>query len=453
MIALSLTQAAAAVGGALSGAEATFHGVSTDTRTLNPGELFVALKGERFDGHDSLAQALERGAAAAIVARETSLPIPAIRVADTRLALGRLAHHWRRRHAIPVIGVTGSNGKTSTKEMIASILRQRGDVLATRGNLNNDVGVPLTLFQLAGTHRAAVIEMGANGMRDIADLVTIAEPTVGVVTMCGPAHLAGFGALENVAQAKGEMFRRLGPAGVAVINADDRFCDYWRGISSAGSIVTFGLEQPADYRAENIALGAPGSGSTFELVAPQGRRAVALPLDGRHNIHNALAAAAAALAAGATLAEAGAGLGRVAPVNGRLNVKAGASGSVIIDDTYNANPASLAAALAVLGRCPEQRWLVLGDMGELGPGELAQHRAAGELARQHGVERLFTIGTRARHAGDAFGAGAEHFSTHAALAAALRHDLRAGIAVLVKGSRVMQLDKLIAELTPEVGRC
>jgi UDP-N-acetylmuramoyl-tripeptide--D-alanyl-D-alanine ligase len=454
MISLSLHEVAAAVAGVLHGTDAVFTGVSTDTRTLAAGELFVALKGEHFDGHDSLAQAVQRGALGAIIARDIAPGIPCIRVADPRRALGLLARTWRLRHQIPIIGVTGSNGKTTTKEMIAAILRQRGSVLATKGNLNNDIGVPLTLFQLDASQRTAVIEMGASGLHDIADLAAIALPTVGVVTMCGPAHLQGFGSLENVATAKGEIFRNLGAAGVAVVNADDRFRDYWREMANGSAIVTFGIDQIADYRAESIVLGTPGSGVTFDLQCPLGRLHVASPFDGRHNVYNALAAAAASVVAGATLAQVGSGLQSVTPVSGRLNTKVGVSGCVIIDDTYNANPVSLAAALAVLAQCEQRRWLVLGDMAELGAEELSQHREAGALARRLGVEKLFTVGELAKHANATFGPAAEHYASRDDLVQALRQRLTTGVAVLVKGSRVMQLDKLVAGLaTPEDTAC
>jgi len=452
MIAMSLREAAGAVDGVLHGEDVDFRGVSTDSRTLEQDQLFVALKGERFDGHDSLADAAARGASGAIVAREVSAPIPLVRVADTRRALGMLAHVWRARHSIPVIGVTGSNGKTTTKEMIAAILACRGEVLATRGNLNNHIGVPLTLFRLSARHWAAVVEMGANGMRDIAELAEIARPTVGLVTMCGPAHLEGFGSIENVAQAKGEIYRGLGPDGIAVINADDRFRDYWRGRTEAGRVSTFGIRQPADVSAVDIVQRPPGQGIAFELVASTGRTRIDVPLDGLHNVYNALAAAAATLAAGATLDEVRAGLGAVVPVGGRLNVKT-AAGATVIDDTYNANPASLAAALEVLARCTGRRWLVLGDMGELGADGIPQHVAAADLARRAGVERLYAVGELAKYTADAFGGGARHFPHREALIASLRSELAPGIVVLVKASRFMQLDHVVTALMDGARGC
>jgi UDP-N-acetylmuramoyl-tripeptide--D-alanyl-D-alanine ligase len=454
MITFSVAEAAQILGCNLSGANGQFRGISTDTRALATGELFVALKGPKHDAHDTLAQAIARGAAGAVVSREMSAPIPLIKVTDTRLALGTLAKDWRNRRRIPLVGITGSNGKTTTKEMTAAILRERGPVLATKGNLNNDIGVPLTLFQLNADHHAAVIEMGANGPDDIAILAEIAGPTVGIVTMCGPAHLQGFGSIEKVAQAKGKLLEHLGPAGTAVVNIDDPFADYWRGVSRAGKLSTFGIEGSADYRASEIALGIPGSGAQFKLQTPLGSITIGLPFEGRHNIYNALAASAAAQALGATLDEIRAGLARAQAAHGRLQVRAGIAACAVIDDTYNANPVSLQAALAVLARSPGRRWLVLGDMAELGPDETMHHRAAGRLARQCGVERLFTLGSLAQLAAEAFGEGAEHFERQSDLAEALMRSADSAVTVLVKGSRVMQLDALVEKLTiPEILQC
>ncbi len=449
MITFSLTAAARTMIGQLAGADAIFTGVSTDSRTLRTGELFVALQGERHDGHDAIALAHAAGATGAVIDRPLNTTLPTVRVGNTRRALGQLAHAWRACHNLPVIGVTGSSGKTTTKEMITAILRQDVDVLATMGNLNNDIGVPLTLFRLALEHRAAVIEMGANGMRDIAELVEIAQPTIGLVTMCGPAHLQGFGSIEQVAEAKGAIYQQLGPSGLAVLNADDQFCHYWRRRTDAGRVLTFGITEKADYYAENIRLRDLGQGSEFDLCAPEGRIRIRLPLEGRHNIRNALAAAAAALHAGSNLEAVAAGLGQSSPVNGRLNVRTGLRGCVIIDDTYNANPASLAAALSVLAGYPARRWLVLGDMAELGSVEHAEHLAAGLLARQQGVERLFTLGTLSHDAVSSFGTDAVHYPDRASLVAALQRDVREDIAILIKGSRVMQLEKVVDALVTQ----
>ncbi len=381
-------------------------------------------------------------------------PLPQIEVRDTRRALGDLARAWRRRIACPVIGITGSNGKTTTKEMTAAILRQRGPVLSTVGNLNNDIGVPLTLFGLAPEHRFAVIEMGANHAGEIARLAEIAEPAVAVVTMCGPAHLEGFGSLEGVARAKGEIYASLGAGETAVINADDPFAGSWRAAAGAARIVEFGMGAGAHVRAECVRQGGVGEGVDFELVTPAGATAARLMLDGKHNVMNALAAAAAAMAAGASLEEIRAGLLATTHVKGRLNLRPARHGLTIIDDTYNANPASLAAALSVLARRPGRRWLLLGDMGELGEAALAAHREAGRLARAEGVERLFTLGELAGEAAATFGAGARRCADHAEAIATIGALAAPDVTLLAKGSRRMALDRVVDALRePEGGAC
>lgn len=446
MISLTLNDVACAVGGELVGKNESFYGVSTDSRTLERGELFVALKGERFDGHDSLAEAQRRGAVGAIVERSEATTLPLICAKDTRKALGNLANLWRRRHSIPVIGITGSNGKTTTKEMTAAILRQRCPVLATSGNLNNDVGLPQTLFGLQAQHGAAVIEMGANRPHDIAELAKIAEPTIGVVTMCGPAHLEGFGSLEGVAAAKGQIYTALKPAGTAIINADDPFAAYWTDCSRHAAQRSFGINSRADFAAEDIVNLGIGRGLRFKLRSALGSIEIALCFEGRHNVYNALAAAAAAAAAGATLEDIQRGLASARPIHGRLELTYSACGAMLIDDTYNANPASLMAAMEVLRTSPGEHWLVLGDMAELGEAEIAVHRAAGERAREDGIDRLFGIGVLAREAARAFGAGAAHYTDPDELISDLRDCLHSGVTLLLKGSRKMQLDKVVAAL-------
>lgn len=449
MITLSLGEVARLVEGVTRSPSVEVSGVSTDSRTLQPGQLFVALPGVRHDGHDAVPEAVARGAAAVLVSRAVESDSPQVEVGDTRKALGQLAHGWRLRHRCPVIGITGSNGKTTTKELVAAILRRRGPVLATQGNLNNHIGVPLTLFGLGPEHQAAVIEMGANAMADIADLAEIASPTIGIVTLCGPAHLEGFGSIENVAIAKGRIFEALPADGIAIINADDRFAADWRKSTSASKVVTFGLGGAADVSASKVELRGPGEGVRFHLRSPWGEADVALALDGEHNVRNALAAAAATLSAGASLADVVVGLADASPVKGRLVLRSGCSGARIIDDSYNANPASLAAALAVLARADGCRWLVLGDMGELGTAETAAHVEAGVEARASGVERLFTLGQRARLAAASFGVGAEAFDDLDALHAVLAPALTGEVTLLVKASRMMGLDRLVERLSAE----
>ena len=444
MMALQLSRAAEVLDGELQGPDVRFEGVSTDSRSVEPGNLFVALVGERFDGHEYLAQAAGRGAAAAAVCREVPAELPLVRVADTRRALGRLAAFWRRRFEIPLVAVTGSNGKTTVKEMTAAILGAGREVLATRGNLNNDIGVPLTLFRLDERHRAAVIEMGANHPGEIAWLTTIAAPTVAVITNAGPAHLEGFGSLEGVAEAKGEIYSGLRPGGTAVVNADDAFADLWRSLAAPRDVLTFGLDRPADLSAD---WRPAGGGSRLSLRTPWGYAELELPLPGRHNVINALAASAAALAAGASLDEVVQGLGGMRAVSGRLQFLAGIAGARIIDDTYNANPASLGAALEVLAATPGEHWLVLGDMGELGPGAAELHAEAGRQAAASGVSRLFTLGELAGEAARAFDGHARAYQDREALLGDLREAMHGDLVILVKGSRRMRMEQVVEALT------
>jgi len=446
MIEGRLSDVATAVRGRLLGDDVAFHGVGTDTRTLARGALFVALKGERHDAHDMLGTALAAGAAGLVVSRDAATDAPHVLVDDTRVALGDLARAWRRRFDIPVLAITGSNGKTTTKEMLASIMRTQGPTLATAGNLNNDIGVPLTLFHLGAEHRHAVIEMGANRPNDIADLVAIAEPTVALVTMCGPAHLEGFGDIAGVATAKGKIYTRLPADGVAVINADDAYAGQWRATAGAVRIMTFGLGADAEVTARDIEHDAIGAGTRFTLCLGGEQRRVRLPFDGLHNVRNALAAAAAARAVGVALDAIVTGLEAATRVKGRLNLKRSRGGMQLIDDSYNANPASVAAAIALLARQPNVRWLVFGDMGELGSGVLDAHRQVGLDARAARIDRLFGIGAHARAAVDAFGDGGTWYpDVDAALPAVLGLD-NADATVLIKGSRFMQLDRIVDAL-------
>jgi UDP-N-acetylmuramoyl-tripeptide--D-alanyl-D-alanine ligase len=446
MIEGRLSEVERAVRGRLIGNDAGFRGAGTDTRTLSPGALFFALKGERYDAHDMLDAALAAGAAGLVVSRDVATDAPRVLVDDTRAALGGLARAWRSRFDIPVLAITGSNGKTTTKEMLASILRTQGPTLATAGNLNNDIGVPLTLFQLGAEHRHAVIEMGANRPNDIADLVAIALPTVALVTMCGPAHLEGFGDIAGVAIAKGKIYTRLPADGVAVINADDAYAAQWRATAGDVRILTFGLGPEVDVSARDIEHDAIGAGSRFTLRVGAAERLVRLPFDGLHNVRNALAAAAAAHAIGVPLEDIVDGLETASRVKGRLNLKRSRGGMRLIDDSYNANPASVAAAIELLARQPNARWLVFGDMGELGGGAADAHRQVGLEARAAGVDRLFAIGAEARAAADAFGDGATWYAdVDAALPDLLALD-GADATLLIKASRFMQLDRIVDAL-------
>ena len=446
----TLARFAESCGGRLHGADRPFGGVSIDTRTLQPGDLFVALRGPRFDGAEFLAAALERGAAGAVLEREQPLPLAQIVVDDALLALQRAGQAWRAACAIPVVGVAGSNGKTTTKEMTAAILAQAGECLATRGNFNNHIGVPLTLLRLEPTHRAAVIEMGANRAGEVAELVRIARPTVGLITNAGAEHLEGFGSLEGVARAEGEMVAGLTSGARAVLNADDPFFALWRAMTPA-RVVTFGWASGADFRASGLdaTLTPEGFLSRFTLDSPLGTAPIELHVGGRHNVANALAAAAAAASAGASLEHIVAGLAAVRPVSGRLQLKAARSGAWIIDDSYNANPSSVRSGIEVLASLAGRRWLVLGEMAELGTFAESAHVEIGEFARAQGVERLYATGALAALAVERFGTGARWFPQTDALAEALRAELAeagAGVVVLVKGSRVNRLERVVAAL-------
>lgn len=444
---LTLSELAAAVGGRCRGADRRFCGVSTDTRTLRAGDLFIALRGPRFDAHDFLEEARTGGAVGALIDRPVDTELPAVCVDDTRAALGRLAAHWRGRFDIPVIGVTGSNGKTTVKEMLGAILAQRGAALVTQGNLNNDIGVPLTLLGLGRGHRHAVIEMGAGRPGDIDRLSRIAHPAVAVITNAAPAHLAGFGDVTGVARAKGEIFNGLDEDGTAVINIDDPHAGLWRALAGRRRIITFGLGRHAEVRASALRVNEP-PGCAFTLHTPAGDAEVRLGLAGRHNVMNALAAAAAAGAVGMTLAEIVRGLESVQPVPHRLQLRRGIGGARLIDDTYNANPASVSAALEVLAAATGLKLLVLGDMGELGDGARALHEQIGRQARDAGIDRLYALGELARSAATAFGEGARHFSASGALSDALRAELAGAVpgappvTVLVKGSRSMRMEQV-----------
>lgn len=436
------------VQGVLVGEDRAFTSVSTDSRALQPGALFVALKGPNFDGHDYVEAAAERGAVATLVERPLPSLLPQVVVPDALAALATFAHEWRRRFHIPLIGVTGSNGKTTTKEMLGAILSRLGPTLVTRGNLNNHIGVPLTLLQLTPEHRYAVIEMGANHIGEIAQLCSIAEPTVGIVTNAGAAHLEGFGSLEGVATGKGEMFRSLPVEGVAIINADDPFAAQWRDMSAADRILTFGFEQPADFMAHRVRSHTDASGfrTEFDLVTPYGTCPATLSLAGLHNLRNALGAAAAACAAGAEIEEIAAGLGAMKSVAGRLELKPAIKGAFLVDDSYNANPSSLKAGLDALRSFGGARWLVLGEMRELGAAADELHAEVGRYARQAGIERLFAVGERSRFAVEAFGRGAQWFADVDALIDDARKSLTKDVAVLIKGSRANRLERVAAAL-------
>jgi UDP-N-acetylmuramoyl-tripeptide--D-alanyl-D-alanine ligase len=443
----TLAEFANECGGKLRGSDRSFSGVSTDTRTLKAGELFVALRGPRFNANEFVSAAQAAGAAGAVVDSEQSIGISQILVQDTQAALEHLGHAWRSQFCLPLVGVAGSNGKTTAKEMTATILSQAGNCLATRGNLNNHIGVPLTLLRLEPTNRFAVVEMGANHAGDVAALVRIARPTVGLITNAGAEHLEGFGSLEGVARAEGEMVEGLPPEATAVINADDEFATLWRQMTAA-RVITFGIEKPADFVASGIrtTIGSEGFVTRFTLESPLGPGTpVELQMGGRHNVSNALAASAAAGAAGATLQHIVAGLAAVRAVPGRLQFKKTSGGAWLIDDSYNANPSSVRAGIEVLASLEGRRWLVLGDMAELGDYAQSSHREIGEYARKRGIERLYATGPLAALAVESFGPGAQWFADTPALAQALQ-SASADVRMLIKGSRVNRLERVVEAL-------
>ncbi len=432
--------------------EARFECVGSDSRALVPGQLFVALRGERFDGHAFVAEAAAQGAAAALVdaewaAGQALAPLPLIVVDDTRRALGTLAASWRARFALPLLGVTGSNGKTTVKEMCAAILRAQarrdgfGDdsVLATRGNLNNDIGLPLTLLELRDFHRAAVIEMGMNRPGEIAYLSALAQPTAAIVTNAQRAHLQGLGSIEEVVREKGEIYQGLGATGIAVINADDPHADEWRAINAGRRIVTFGIERAADVHGQCTLRGL---GSRLELDTPAGQFGFVLQVPGVHNARNAVGAAAVCLAADVSPEAVADGLAGFTGARGRLQRRSGPHGALVLDDTYNANPDSVRAAIDVLASLPGHTWLVLGDMGEVGGISAQVHDEIGGYAKSKGVDGLFALGEMSAIAVRNFGEGGHHFASVEALIEALAPRLGADSVVLVKGSRFMRMERV-----------
>jgi len=455
---MSLAHAAQALGARTGGADLRFASVSTDSRTLAPGALFVALRGEKFDGHDYLTVAKERGAAAAMIEasaaeRCAQAGLAALVVTDTRRALGELARHWRMQFGLPLIGVVGSNGKTTVKEMIAACLSAHyGEphVLATSGNFNNDIGVPITLLRLRESHRAAVVEIGMNHPGETARLAGLVRPTVGLVNNAQREHQEFMRSVAEVAAEHAALIASLPDEGIAVINADDSHSEVWRAAAGARTVRDFGVDAAA---AVHPAQRPRDAGREIEIATPEGRVTVKLQVSGLHNVCNALAAAAAATAAGASLEAVAAGLAAFRAVKGRLQGRDGRNGTAIIDDSYNANPDSVRAAIDVLARASGERILVLGDMGEVGEQGVAFHEEVGRHARDAGVTRLLALGELTRHAARAFGADAAHFESLEALLAALDPLVVPGTTVLVKGSRFMRMERVVERLVGETAAC
>ena len=443
---MSMQQAAAAVGGQCHGGEATFSSVSIDTRTLAANALYIAIVGEQFDGHQFTAVAQSQGASCVMVESIQKIDIPQLVVQNCRLALGRLACYWREQLRIHVAGITGSNGKTTVKEMTASILAQKGQVYATKGNLNNDYGVPLTLLALRPEHDFAVVEMGANHPGEIAYLTALAKPDVALVNNAGSAHLAGFGDVRGVAEAKGEIYSGLTDDGVAVINRDDDYAEYWAELCGTKKIFDFSLDNLATVSAEwkMVPLG-----SQLQVVTPQGSFDCFLPMPGEHNVRNALAATAVALALNVEIQYIKTGLQAMRPVKGRLQHCEAKKGARLIDDTYNANPNSFKAAIELLASYPGKRILVMGDMAELGDDALTLHQNVGRQAQKASIDVLYATGEMSQAAVDCFAGAGQHFSTQKAMIETLQGELAEGVTVLVKGSRSMMMERVVSALSTE----
>ncbi len=440
----TLAAAAENMDGELHGDDCTFKGISTDTRTLRGGELFFALQGPNFDGCDYLSVARQNGAAGAVVPGLVADELPQITVDNTRQALGRFASAWRAQQDATVIGVTGSNGKTTLKELINACLQQQAPTLATQGNLNNDIGLPLMLARITPEHRYAVLEMGANHAGEIAYLTSLAKPDVVVITNAAAAHLEGFGSVDGVSRAKGEILQGDDRPSVAVLNADDKYFDYWTSLVTDVRRLSFGFSPNADIRAQDIETGIEHS--RFRLCLPAEHVNVRLPLAGVHNVRNACAAAAVAHALGVPAEKIRAALEGVSPVSGRLQPLRGSNGATLFDDTYNANPLSVIAAAEFLAQLPGESWLVLGDMKELGDDAAAMHREVGEAVRQRGIDRLFGLGELSRNTVEGFGEHGSWFGSIDTLVDELSATLTDSVNLLVKGSRSMRMERVVDAL-------
>ena len=440
---MRLSEAALATQGQLIGPDVVFCCVGTDSRSIKKGQLFVALKGENFDGHEYAAQSLEQGASSVLVSKASNVS-PALVVKDTRLALGDLAAYWRAKFEIPVVAITGSNGKTTVKEMLAAILKVAAgndeSVLATQGNLNNDIGLPMTMLNLDKQHRYAVLEMGMNHTGELSYLTGLAKPSIALVNNAGTAHIGELGSLEAIANAKGEIFEGLVDGGTAVINADDVFAGLWKSLASNHHQVTFGLKAKADVTARYELHEAS---SAVELITPKGTANFSLPAPGVHYVSNALAAASAALALNVSLEKIATGLSQFAGVKGRLQVKEGFAGAKVIDDTYNANPMSMKAAIDVLKASAGERVFVMGDMAELGADAASMHAEIGAYAKTAGIEKFFALGALTKNAVIAFGENAAHFETLDTLVESLKSMMNAQATLLVKGSRSMRMERVV----------
>lgn len=447
MIQLNCAEIALMLDGALTGHNVSIHNVSTDSRAIGAHDLFIALKGPNFDGSAFVAEVKAKGAAAVVVEHAVAVDIPQIIVRDTRLALGQLAAAVKARLAPKTIAVTGSAGKTTVKEMIAAILSRRGQVLATQGNFNNDIGVPLTMLRLTGQHQYAVLELGANHQGEIAYTTSLAKPDVAIITNVAPSHLEGFGDVYGVARAKGEIFNAITPQGLAIIPADSEYRDYWLRRLEGKQVVQFSATAPADYAALDIMLDTNGCAG-FELICPSGKQFIQLTIPGKHNVTNALAAAAACIAVGASLTDIQLGLAQMQAVKGRTNIKMVNPQLRLIDDTYNANVESVKAAIDLLASYNGYQVLILGDMAELGADARLYHEEIGLYAKAAGINLLFTLGVLSQSASDLFNGQGAHFSSRQALLQRLMPIVseQQEVTLLVKGSRSAKMELVVQDL-------
>jgi len=443
----SLASAAKYMSGTLCGADRKFDGISTDTRSIRDGELFFALQGPNFDGHDYVSKARANGAAGAVVSSQVEGDIAQITVDDAKLALGRFSAAWRQSKKARVIGITGSNGKTTLKELVAACLGKKAPTLATAGNLNNEIGMPLMLARIKDEHEYAVLEMGANHAGEIAYLASLANPDIVVITNAAAAHLEGFGSIEGVARAKGEILEVADRPTFAILNADDDYYEYWSSLVEDTASLSFGLCEAADIRADNIEASA--TGSQFDLHLPNASMPVSLPLPGLHNVRNACAAAAVAFVLDVDSGRIRSALENIVPVKGRMQPLAGINACTLFDDSYNANPLSVTAAAEFLASLDGESWLVLADMKELGEGAEDLHREVGASARASGVDRLFALGDLSRHCVEGFGSGATWYPEIAALLSDVSK-ADSSVNILVKGSRSMRMERVVDALRAQV---
>jgi UDP-N-acetylmuramoyl-tripeptide--D-alanyl-D-alanine ligase len=445
---MRLSEVALATNGELIGQDVEIDSVGTDSRAIKPGQLFVALKGENFDGHQHVAESLEKGAKAALVENEENTP--SVKVGNTRLALGNLAAYWRQKIKVPVIGITGSNGKTTVKEMLAGILKaQTGQselVLVTEGNLNNDIGMPLTLLKAKPSHDYVVLEMGMNHSGEIAYLSHIARPNIVLINNAGSAHIGELGSLDAIAKAKGEIFEGLDENGIAIINADDVYFDFWKSLVPSHQKITFGLSVNADVTAS---YQLSETHTQMSLKTAKGEVSFELPVAGEHNVKNALAASAIAIALNVSLEKIADGLSGFTGAKGRLQEKQGQHGASVIDDTYNANPVSMKAAIDVLAMRAGRRLFVMGDMGELGRDADSMHAEVGAYAKRAGIQALYAMGVHSQKAVEAFGDGAKNYETIDALSLDLLSGMNKNTTILIKGSRFMQMERVVQQIVKQ----